>query len=44
MRRRKSEELQNNRGQVKDCTRDDIWMKLKELERTIKGLVRPNYS
>ena len=42
-RRRKSEELQNNRGQVRDCTRDDIWMKLKELERTIKGLVRPNY-
>ncbi|CAG8792757.1 11889_t:CDS:2 [Gigaspora margarita] len=37
-RRRKSEELQNNRGQVRDCTRDDIWMKLKELERTIKGL------
>ncbi|CAG8788725.1 14336_t:CDS:2, partial [Gigaspora margarita] len=22
----------------KDCTRDDIWIELKELERTIKGL------
>ncbi|CAG8832893.1 5753_t:CDS:2 [Gigaspora margarita] len=38
IRRRKSEELQNNRGQVRDCTKDDIWMKLKELERTIKDL------
>ncbi|CAG8837840.1 21606_t:CDS:2, partial [Gigaspora margarita] len=38
IRRRKSKELQNNRSQVRDCTRDNIWMKLKELERTIKGL------
>ncbi|CAG8600021.1 5647_t:CDS:2 [Gigaspora margarita] len=37
-RRRKYEELQNNKDQVRDCTRDDIWIKLKELERTIKGL------
>ncbi|CAG8832775.1 14154_t:CDS:2 [Gigaspora margarita] len=38
IRKRKSKELQNNRDQVRDCTRDNIWMKLKELERTIKGL------
>ncbi|CAG8772642.1 17562_t:CDS:2 [Gigaspora margarita] len=36
--RRKSEELQNNRDQIRDCTRDNIWIKLKKLERTIKGL------